>query len=159
MSTLRNLAALGSGVLFGVGLIVGGMTDPTKVRAFLDVFGAWDPSLALVMAAAIAVHAPVVRLLSRRSAPYAAPAFSALPKARIDGRLVLGAAIFGVGWGASGYCPAPAVVSLPAAGILGAVFVASLLAGNWLVSAVERLDSRPGDRSEGLPELTAPPRP
>jgi uncharacterized membrane protein YedE/YeeE len=159
VSSLRTLAAFGSGALFGVGLIVSGMSDPAKVRGFLDVFGAWDPSLAFVMAGAIGVHAPLVWLVARRRAPFAAHAFSVAPKRRVDGRLVLGSAIFGVGWGASGYCPGPALVSLPAAGTLGVLFVLSLLLGSWLVSAFERLNSGAAQENNALPELTAPPAP
>lgn len=127
--TLRIVAALASGILFGTGLVVSGMTQPAKVRAFLDVFGVWDPSLAFVMAGAIAVHAAGVRLLSRK-APLAGGEFSAAPRRRIDRRLVLGSAVFGVGWGLSGYCPGPSLVALPASGVAGLVFVVSFLVGN-----------------------------
>ena len=133
---LRSGAALFSGLLFGVGLVVSGMTRPAKVLAFLDVLGPWDPSLAFVMLGAIGVHAAALRIIRRR-APLAAPAFSRPPSARIDVPLVLGAVTFGVGWGLSGYCPGPSLVSLPAGGAPGLVFVLSFVAGNLLISALK----------------------
>jgi uncharacterized membrane protein YedE/YeeE len=101
-----TLSALGAGLLFGVGLIVSGMTDPHRVRAFLDFTGHWNPSLAGVMGGAIAVHG-IALWLERRKSPAPHPA-----RAVIDGKLVAGAAVFGVGWGLSGFCPGPAIVAL-----------------------------------------------
>jgi len=146
----RVLAGLVSGALFGAGLIVSGMTQPSKVLGFLDVLGAWDPSLAFVMVGAIAVHALGLRSARRLGAPLASRAFSVAPPPRIDARLVVGSAIFGVGWGLSGYCPGPSIVALPAAGVGGLVFVASLFLGNALGSAPERLASLRQDRSSAL---------
>lgn len=135
----RVLAGLASGLLFGAGLVVSGMTHPANVLAFLDVFGRWDPRLAFVMLGAIAVHAPALRLLARRPAPWLAASYSVPPPPRIDARLVLGALVFGVGWGLSGYCPGPALASLPAAGPRGLAFVASLALGQGAVLALESL--------------------
>jgi uncharacterized membrane protein YedE/YeeE len=100
------LSAFGAGLLFGIGLLVSGMTDPHRVRAFLDFTGHWDPSLAGVMAGAIAVHGTALWLERRRAGA------SIGVQAPIDARLIGGAAVFGVGWGLAGYCPGPAIVSL-----------------------------------------------
>jgi uncharacterized membrane protein YedE/YeeE len=132
---LRVLVAFASGLVFGAGLLVSGMTRPAKVIAFLDPLGAWDPSLALVMAGAVAVYALAAR--SRPRAPLAAPLFTAPPPPRIDRSLVAGAAIFGVGWGLAGYCPGPSLVSLATGGAGVLVFVGGMLLGNFAVAAFE----------------------
>ena len=106
------LASFVSGVLFAVGLGVGGTTKPAKVTAFLDFFGDWDPSLAFVMIGAILMHAVLYRLIRRRPVPLFASAFSIPTRTDIDTRLVGGAALFGIGWGLGGFCPGPAVTSL-----------------------------------------------
>jgi len=137
----RALGGLASGLLFGAGLVVSGMTDPANVLGFLDVFGRWDPKLAFVMLGAIVVHALALRVLARRPAPWLGAAYSVLPPPRIDGRLVLGSLVFGVGWGLSGYCPGPAIASLPAAGARGLAFVASLAAGQGVVLGLDGLGS------------------
>jgi uncharacterized membrane protein YedE/YeeE len=124
------LSAFGSGLLFGVGLLVSGMTDPHRVRAFLDFAGNWNPSLAGVMAAAIAVHGTALWLERRRLG------VTLGAQAPIDTRLVAGAAVFGVGWGLAGYCPGPAVVSL---GIVPGhtwVFFATMILGVLLGDAI-----------------------
>ena len=132
---VRVVVAFASGLLFGVGLLVSGMTRPAKVVAFLDPLGAWDPSLALVMAAAVRVSAVAVR--SRGRAPLAAPLFSAPPMPRVDVPLVAGAALFGVGWGLGGYCPGPSLVSLAGSGAGVLLFVAGLLLGHFAVGVFE----------------------
>ena len=146
----RALAvAFASGIVFAVGLGLAGMTRPSKVVGFLDLFGGhWDPSLALVMAAAIAVHLPVQRALRRRPGfvepvPTCDPVGASGPTlgardASVDRRLVGGALLFGLGWGLGGFCPGPAVVSLVSAipGVL--VFVASMAAGMALFALVGR---------------------
>ena len=128
--------AFACGLLFALGLGLSGMTQPSKVLAFLDVLGAWDPSLALVMAGAIAVHLPLSRLRRRALQAPADGIGCAADDSDADGtgtlidrRLVIGAAMFGVGWGLSGYCPGPAIVSLAsgATGVL--VFVGAMLVG------------------------------
>ena len=124
----RALAAL-AGAMFALGLALGGMTVPAKVTGFLAIGGAWDPSLAFVMIGAIAVHAPLQRLIRRRGAPLLAERFHGPTTTAIDARLVAGAAIFGIGWGLSGDCPGPALVSLAAGGAPVAVFVVAMLAG------------------------------
>lgn len=124
------IGALAAGVLFGLGLILSGMADPAKVLNFLDIAGSWDPSLAFVMAGAIAVAAPGFWLVGKRSAPIAAPRFYVRPAdAPLDRPLLWGAAIFGIGWGLVGFCPGPAIVSLPLGAPGTLAFVAAMVAG------------------------------
>lgn len=134
---LIPLVALASGLIFGFGLLISGMNDPAKVRAFLDIFAAWDPSLIAVMGSAVPVFAAFFYISKRRKAPFCAAVFHEPKMTRIDRRLLTGAVMFGMGWGLVGLCPGPALVNLLAfePGIL--VFVLALLAGNrlahWLV--------------------------
>lgn len=107
-----KLVAALSGALFGIGLGLSGMTLPSKVKGFLDFTGQWDPSLMLVMAGAILVHAPLVWVVLRRKAPLWGDKFGIPTRKDIDFRLVAGAAIFGIGWGLGGYCPGPGLVSM-----------------------------------------------
>lgn len=139
----RIMAALVAGSLFGLGLVVSGMINPAKVLAFLDIAGDWDPSLAFVMGGAIPAAAIGFRLGGRMPAPLCAPAFSPPSPARIDARLLGGAALFGIGWGLAGYCPGPALASLGVAGWPGLVFVAAMAAGMGLFR-LAGLGSRPG---------------
>lgn len=128
---MRGAVAFVCGLVFAVGLAVSGMTDPAKVIGFLDVGGAWNPSLALVMGAGLFVVGLGYRLGVTR--PLLDARFPALEGAGIDRRLVGGAALFGLGWGIVGYCPGPAVVAL-GAGVPGSVlFVASMLTGMALL--------------------------
>jgi uncharacterized membrane protein YedE/YeeE len=131
---MHNLFALVSGLVFAVGLGIAGMTQPSRVIGFLDVFGAWDPSLAFVMAGAIAVFMPVFwwvrRVLAR---PLQLPTHK-----RIDVPLVAGSAMFGVGWGLAGYCPGPALVSLVTLTGPALAFGAAMLAGMRLHRMLER---------------------
>lgn len=125
-----HVVAFISGVLFALGLALSGMTQPRKVIAFLDVLGAWDPSLAFVMVGAIAVHIAFARRATRPAArPVLAERFVLPTSARIDGKLVTGAALFGLGWGAAGFCPGPALVSLVSFSWPTVLFVAAMLAG------------------------------
>lgn len=131
------LAALLAGLLFGSGLVISGMTRPSKVQGFLDLSGAWDPSLALVMAAALAVTALLFRVARQQGhsllgAPLHWPAARA-----IDGRLLAGGATFGIGWGLAGFCPGPAIVSLAGGSADVLCFVAAMLAGMWLYDRLE----------------------
>jgi len=131
-STQQTLTAFASGLLFGVGLLLGGMTDPRKVIGFLDVAGAWDPSLAFVMLGAVAVHFVAYRWVRGSASPLFADEF-AIPKLRhIDAKLVGGSAVFGVGWGLAGYCPGPGIVSLGAGSRDALVFVVTMLVGMLL---------------------------
>ena len=112
MATLRNLAALVSGLVFGLGLSLAQMTNPDKVLNFLDISGAWDPSLLLVLGGAVVLSGIAFHFVLKRSAPLWDELFHMpLPKA-IDKPLIIGSALFGIGWGLSGYCPGPAIASL-----------------------------------------------
>jgi uncharacterized protein len=108
----RLIAPLLCGLIFGTGLLVSGMVQPTKVLGFLDIFGAWDPSLAVVMAAALAVAAPGFRLARQQARPVLAAQYFWPGKSEVDPPLVLGAGLFGIGWGLVGLCPGPALESL-----------------------------------------------
>lgn len=141
-SRVQDWIALLSGVTFGVGLVLAGMADPRKVLAFLDVFGRWDASLAMVMIGALAVHFVAYRWVARHPRPLFADKWSIPTRRDIDPPLVVGAALFGVGWGLSGYCPGPAVVSLTAGGIPVLVFVATMVVG---MAFVDIGPGRPGD--------------
>jgi uncharacterized membrane protein YedE/YeeE len=131
----------GAGALFGVGLILAGMTDPRNVIGFLDFAGQWNPRLAFVMAAAIAVHAGLLWATARRRG--GASPWARRP-ARLDAKLVVGAAIFGVGWGLSGYCPGPAITALGFGLPAAFGFVSAMIAGTLLgdVTLAPRTDAR-----------------
>jgi uncharacterized membrane protein YedE/YeeE len=135
---VSRVAAFVCGLVFALGLAVSGMTHPSKVVAFLDVTGAWDPSLALVMIGALGVHVGFVALARRRGAPVMAGRFDWPEATRIDGTLVGGAAIFGVGWGLSGFCPGPAIVSLAALAPKTLAFFAAMGVGLVVVRVVRR---------------------
>jgi uncharacterized membrane protein YedE/YeeE len=125
-----------SGALFGCGLVLGGMSDPRNVLAFLDVLGAWSPRLMFVMAAAIAVHAPAYLWVKRSAKPWLAARYAIPTRRDIDARLIFGAALFGVGWGISGFCPGPSIVALASGGAGVIVFVLALAVGSWLPHAL-----------------------
>lgn len=146
------IAALLAGTLFGLGLVLSRMVDPAKVLSFLDIAGNWDPSLALVLAGAAGTAAIGFRLvLGQRSAPLFAETFS-LPTARaIDPRLVIGAAIFGIGWGLVGLCPGPSLVGLSLAFRLVAIFVIAMLVGMAAFELMGRLRSRAGASASPAP--------
>lgn len=127
-----------TGLLFGVGLIVSGMTDPSKVIGFLDLAGAWDPSLAFVMGGAALVGAGGFRLAERRPTSILG-GLRQLPGTQgIDARLILGSATFGVGWGLAGFCPGPALVAFGAGYDKAAVFMIAMLAGMVMYEFTER---------------------
>lgn len=135
---MRILMALITGLVFGIGLIVAGMTNPAKVLGFLDLAGRWDPSLALVMAGAILVALPAFRVAAgRRQSLLGEPMH--LPTAtRIDRRLVLGSLAFGAGWGLAGFCPGPALASLATNAVQPLIFCAAMLAGMGIFELLER---------------------
>ena len=124
-----SLTALASGTIFGAGLAVSQMTNPAKVLSFLDVTGAWDPSLAFVMGAAVAVYALAYWLRRERSTP---------ALGGIDGPLILGAALFGLGWGLAGFCPGPAIASLVSGSLEVATFVAAMIGGMLIFRITDR---------------------
>lgn len=125
----KMLVNLFAGTLFGLGLTVSGMVNPQKVIGFLDFAGDWDPTLAFVMGGAVLVAMPAFRLILRRPHPILADDFDLPTRKDVDGRLLGGAALFGVGWGLAGFCPGPAVTAL-ASGLLPVfAFVAAMIAG------------------------------
>jgi uncharacterized protein len=126
------LLSLVAGLLFGAGLLISGMADPTRVLGFLKLGPGWDPALAFVMASALAVTLPGFALAQRRGKPLLASAFSHAAITAIDRRLLAGAAIFGIGWGLQGYCPGPAVVAAGLGQWPALVFLPAMLAGAWL---------------------------
>jgi uncharacterized protein len=136
---MKLLMALLAGLVFGLGLIVSGMTDPSKVTGFLDLAGAWDPSLALVMGGAIGVGLIAFRMArTRTQAVLGGP--MQLPAARqIDSRLVLGGLTFGVGWGLAGFCPGPALASLATGGAKPLIFTGAMLLGMVIFEIQDRL--------------------
>jgi uncharacterized protein len=138
----RLLVALAAGLLFGLGLTVSQMINPAKVQAFLDLAGNWDPSLAFVMAGAIPVAAIGYRRARRTAEPYYATAYALPPRGRIEGRLILGAVLFGVGWGLVGYCPGPALASIGFGNPGTLLFLAAMLAGMAGFTGFERLAAR-----------------
>jgi uncharacterized protein len=141
---MNIVAALAAGLVFGIGLILSGMTDPGKVIGFLDVAGRWDPSLALVMGGAILVGFFAFRLAGRRGKTFLGGGLHLPQRRDIDLRLVGGSLLFGVGWGLAGFCPGPALVSLASGQQPAAVFVAAMLGGMLLYYAAERLLKPPG---------------
>lgn len=136
---MAGIIVFASGLLFAVGLGVSGMTDPAKVRGFMDVTGAWDPTLGWVMVGAVASHMLAYRLIVRRKAPILAPKFGIPTRRDLDARLLVGAALFGAGWGLGGFCPGPGLVSLASGGAAPLVFVASMLGGMWAFNVWEGL--------------------
>ena len=136
---IRNLASLIAGLLFGAGLILSGMYQPTKVLGFLDLAGAWDPSLAFVMAGAILIAFPAFLFARRRGRDASGDRIEFPQTHKIDAPLAVGALVFGAGWGLSGVCPGPALVDLGFLSPGAAIFVATMVAG---VVAHRLLDAR-----------------
>jgi uncharacterized protein len=133
------VAALGSGLVFGLGLVISGMTQPSKVLGFLDVFGNWDPTLAIVMACALLVTAPGFALLRRRDASILGVALDWPTRRTIDRSVIGGAALFGIGWGLVGLCPGPALANL--AGLSPKIFgfVVAMAIGAWGQDVLRRV--------------------
>jgi len=125
----QSLLSLVSGTLFGAGLAVSGMIDPARVRAFLDVAGAWDPTLAFVMAGAILPMAIAWLIVRRRAAPILAEQFHTPATSPIDARLIAGAALFGIGWSLVGLCPGPAIAALAIKPAPALLFIAAMALG------------------------------
>ena len=136
------VSALLSGLLFGIGLIVSGMTDPSKVIGFLDLAGKWDPSLAFVMGGAIMIGSLVFPFATKRKKSVLGSPMRLPTATSIDRRLVLGGLTFGVGWGLAGYCPGPALASLTHGGAKPWVFVIAMLGGMALFELTERLNGK-----------------
>jgi len=135
-----NISACASGFIFGMGLIIGQMINPVKVLAFLDVAGQWDPTLALVMAGALITYSflrQIINLYRKKNANNE-PKGSIIPKVKIDAKLIIGSALFGIGWGLSGLCPGPALLGLTS-GLLGSyVFVVTLFIGFFVFNVLHR---------------------
>ncbi len=128
---MRTVFAFGVGGLFGLGLLVSGMTDTRKVIGWLDIFGAWDPTLAFVLGGAVAVMAVAWRIAEKRSAPVLGGAFPSAPEPKLGRNLIVGSVLFGMGWGLAGLCPGPAMASLVWGGTGGIVFLVAMVAGMW----------------------------
>lgn len=132
------LTSFSVGVLFAIGLVISGMTDPSKVIGFLDVFGGWDSSLLFVMGGAVGVHFVLYRLARKRSTPLFSGVWHIPNKKEITPSLVIGSLLFGLGWGVAGYCPGPAWVSLMSFQVEPLIFVLSMVVGMWLFKLLDR---------------------
>ncbi len=164
------IASLLSGLVFGLGLIISGMANPAKVLGFLDLAGAWDPSLAFVMGGAIGVGAVAFAVAARRRLSLLGAEMKLPTNRAIDRRLAIGSLLFGVGWGIAGFCPGPALVALGMGEVKAAIFVAAMLAGMGIFECLERNKShgsrrcrlfmgRSQEASPGAPTgLRSPPR-
>jgi hypothetical protein len=126
-----------AGTIFGAGLTIGGMTDPARVRGFLDLFGNWDPTLAFVMGGAVLVMALAWRIQARMLRPFFADGFALPDRSDLTPRLVGGSALFGIGWGIAGLCPGPGFATLAIVPASAAIFVTAMIAGMALVRLVE----------------------
>lgn len=133
---MKITIALLAGLVFGLGLSLGGMTQPAVVLGFLDLFGAWDPRLMLVMGGAVLTTAIGYRLVFRRDRPLFESDFQLPTARRFDARLIVGSALFGTGWGIAGYCPGPALASLGGGAPSLLVLVATMVAGWWLAAKI-----------------------
>ena len=149
------LTAFISGLLFAAGLALSGMTEPSRVLGFLDIAGAWDPTLGFVMAGALAVYAPLFRLIVRKKYPLAATVFELPSVKRIDPPLLAGAALFGIGWGLAGMCPGPAIVVAGAGMREALVFVGAMIAGAFMFVGTQRIRERADRQASGATKLAA----
>ncbi|MDP3606038.1 MAG: hypothetical protein Q8R59_09875 [Polaromonas sp.] len=139
---MNRVVEFAVGLLFGLGLILSGMTDPGKVLGFLDLFGTWDPSLAFVMGGAIAVGFFAFALARKRTTNFLGGALHLPKSSEIDKRLVIGGLTFGAGWGLAGFCPGPGIVSMASGEMKAAVFVAAMIVGMVIFEIVERTGLR-----------------
>ena len=135
---MRIMTSLLAGLVFGIGLIISGMTNPAKVLGFLDLAGLWDPSLALVMGGAIAVGVLAFGIARKRTRSLLGDPMRLPSATQVDRRLLLGALAFGVGWGLAGYCPGPALASLASGGVKPAIFTVAMVAGMVIYELLER---------------------
>lgn len=140
----RLFFALVAGILFGLGLSVAQMIDPAKVINFLNIFGQWDPSLAFVMGGGLLVNAIATPLILNRKQPVFTHMFRVPAKSQIDGRIVLGGALFGIGWGLAGYCPGPMITSLSFANVdiitVLIAYAAGTYATKWILFKIEQVN-------------------
>lgn len=135
---MRGLISLTSGGLFGLGLLISGMVDTTRVQGWLDIFGDWDPTLAFVLGGAILPMAIAWRIAEKRRAPVTGGSFPAAPAPKITSDLAIGSLIFGAGWGLAGLCPGPSFASLSFGGWEGLLFVAAMIVGMLLAVPAKR---------------------
>lgn len=135
---MRMMTSLLAGLVFGIGLIISGMTNPAKVLGFLDLAGLWDPSLALVMGGAIAVGVLAFGIAQKRSRSLLGDPMRLPGATQVDRRLLLGGLAFGVGWGLAGFCPGPALASLATGGAKPAIFTVAMIAGMVIYELLER---------------------
>ncbi|MDZ7853734.1 MAG: DUF6691 family protein [Halomonas sp.] len=135
-STLKAIMGYVAGLIFGLGLAISGMTDPARVLGFLDLFGAWDPTLMFVLGGAVVTNFIGYRLVLRRKAPLFGNAFQLPTRQDLDGRLIGGAALFGIGWGLSGYCPGPAFASIAGLSVPLLAMLIAMVAGWFLARAI-----------------------
>ena len=140
---MQIITALVTGLIFGLGLILSGMTDPSKVIGFLDLTGRWDPSLAFVMGGAILVGVVTFQFARGREKSLLGDVMRVPTARQVDRRLVLGSLTFGAGWGLAGYCPGPALVAVAQGGIQPLIFVAAMLAGMAIYEIQDRLAAAP----------------
>lgn len=139
---MSNIIALFTGVLFGIGLIVSGMSNPAKVQGFLDLAGRWDPSLALVMAGAIAVGSIGFAIAAQRTVSLLNMPMQLPTATKYDRKLIIGSALFGIGWGLAGICPGPALVALGSGVPQAIIFVMAMLAGMIVFGVQDTSSSR-----------------
>lgn len=135
---MRNLSSFISGSLFGLGLIISGMTDTAKVQGWLDIFGDWDPTLAFVLGGAILPMFFTWQYAKRRQTSFLGTTLPEPPEQKVGRNLVIGSFLFGAGWGLAGLCPGPAMASLTFNGTSGALFFASMVVGMWLAVPLKR---------------------
>jgi uncharacterized membrane protein YedE/YeeE len=136
---MRNLISLATGALFGIGLVISGMTDTLKVQGFLDLFGAWDPSLMFVMGGAIIPMFIAWRVAEKRNASIVGSPLPSPPSVKLDRPLIIGAILFGMGWALAGFCPGPALASVTFGGTSGIAFIVAMLIGMFGYSAFNKM--------------------
>jgi len=139
---MQIMIAFVIGLIFGLGLILSGMTNPAKIIGFLDIFGDWDPALALVMIGALIVSATSFQLIKKNKKTYFGQQLNLPANNKIDHKLIIGSLIFGIGWGLAGYCPGPALVSVMHGGYQPVVFVLSMLAGMGIFEIFNKIGSK-----------------
>ncbi len=147
---MQRITEFVAGLLFGLGLLLSGMSDPGKVLGFLDLLGSWDPSLALVMAGAILVGMLAFTVAKKRTMNFLGGALHLPTANQIDRRLVIGALLFGAGWGLAGFCPGPSLVSMFSGQPKAAVFVLAMVIGMLLYEAADRWIHRPRASQEAI---------
>ena len=147
---MQRITEFVAGLLFGLGLLLSGMSDPGKVLGFLDLLGTWDPSLALVMAGAILVGMLAFAVAKKRTINFLGGALHLPTASQIDRRLVIGALLFGAGWGLAGFCPGPSLVSMFSGQPKAAVFVLAMVIGMLLYEAADRWIHQPRASQEAI---------